>query len=88
MGAWKTYARKIFPSEAIDSYHMGDDFSTFVEKNATLEAKKDEKFAMHINALKLARTAILQKDPKTYFDSVKDIYLPVLDEEVVFTIQI
>jgi len=47
-----------------------------------LEAKSDEKFSMHVKALKIARTAILSKDPATYFENVKDVYLPILDNEV------
>jgi hypothetical protein len=61
---------------------MKDNFSTFVDKNATLEAKKDEKFTMHVNALKSARVAILEKNPATYFENVRDVYLPILDKEV------
>ena len=61
---------------------MRDDFSSFVDENATLEAKKDEKYTMHVNALTVARKAILDKDPATYFENVKDIYLPILDKEV------
>jgi hypothetical protein len=61
---------------------MKDDFAAFIDKNATLEAKKDEKFTMHVNALKSARTAILEKNPATYFDNVRDVYLPILDKEV------
>ena len=61
---------------------MKDDFATFIDKNATLEAKKDEKFTMYVNALKFARTAILEKNPSTYFDNVRDVYLPILDKEV------
>ena len=37
---------------------------------------------MHINALTIARQAILEKNPSTYFDNVKDVYLPILDKEV------
>ena len=47
-----------------------------------MEAKNDEKFSMHVKALKIARTAILSKDPATYFENVKDVYLPILDKEV------
>lgn len=61
---------------------MKDDFAAFVDKNATLEAKKDEKFTMHVNALTSARAAILEKNPATYFDNVRDVYLPILDKEV------
>jgi hypothetical protein len=82
IAAWKTYSRKLFTIEALDSHSMQDDFSSFVDKNATLEAKKDEKYTMHVNALTVARNAILDKDPATYFESVKDIYLPILDKEV------
>jgi len=53
-----------------------------VEKNTTLEAKNDEKFPMHVKALKIARMAIVSKDPTTYFENVKDVYLPILDQEV------
>ena len=82
--AWKIYARKIASEESVAQYDLKDDFITFVEKHATLEAQKDEKFSMHVTALKNARNAILEKDPKTYFDNVKDVYLPILDKEVVF----
>jgi hypothetical protein len=61
---------------------MQDDFTAFIDKNATMEAKKDEKFTMHINSLKSARNAILDKNPTTYFDNVRDVYLPILDKEV------
>jgi hypothetical protein len=61
---------------------MNDDLVAFVDKSATLEAKKDEKFTMHVNALKSARTAILEQNPVTYFDNVRDVYLPILDKEV------
>lgn len=37
---------------------------------------------MQVKALTLARTAINSKDPDTYFESVKDVYLPILDKEV------
>jgi hypothetical protein len=37
---------------------------------------------MHVNSLKLARIAILQPNPATYFEQVKDVYLPILDQEV------
>jgi hypothetical protein len=80
--AWKTYARKLFATEVLDSYSRQDDFRSFVDKNATLEAKKDEKYTMHVNALTVARKAILDKDPATYFENVKDVYLPILDKEV------
>ena len=80
--AWKTYALKLFTTEALDLYSMQDDFSSFVDNNATLEAKKDEKYTMNVNALTVARKAILDKDPATYFENVKDIYLPILDKEV------
>ena len=61
---------------------MKDDFTAFVEKNATMEAKKDEKFTMHVNSLNSARNAILEKNPTTYFENIKDVYLPILDKEV------
>lgn len=64
---------------------MSDDFSTYVEKNATEEAKKDEKYNMHLNSLREARNAILKTDPATYFEKVKDVYLPILDKEVLAT---
>ena len=82
--AWKKYAQKLLPAEAIDTYDMSEEVLPFIEKNATLEAKADEKFQMHVTALKLARQAILEKSPSTYFESIKDIYLPVLDKEVHF----
>lgn len=47
-----------------------------------MEAKKDEKFPMHVNALRAARNAILEKNPTIYFENVKDVYLPILDKEV------
>jgi cysteinyl-tRNA synthetase len=78
--SWKTYAEKILPAELVESYTMQDDFLKLID-NATPEAKKDEKFSMHINALKTARTAILEKDSTTYFTKVKDVYLPILDKE-------
>lgn len=84
--SWKVYACKIAPKEAVETYNMQDDFMAFVEKNATLEAKRDEKFTMHLNAMRLARAAILEKNPSTYFESIKDIYLPVLDKEVLLKI--
>ena len=61
---------------------MTDDFTAFAEKNATMEAKRDEKFSMHVISLKAARNAILEKNPATYFDGIKDVYLPILDKEV------
>jgi len=61
---------------------MQDDLSGFIDKNATAEAKKDEKFTMYVNALTLARKAILEENPATYFEGVKDVYLPILDKEV------
>jgi len=60
---------------------MTEDFSAYVEKNATAEAKKDEKFSMHLKSLNVARHAILTKNEATYFDDVKDVYLPILDKE-------
>jgi hypothetical protein len=63
---------------------MKDDFAAFVEKSATPDAKKDEKFAMHVNALASARSAILERKLETYFSKVRDIYLPILDKEVTF----
>jgi hypothetical protein len=80
--AWKIYAQKIVPSDLTDKYDIQDDFTIFLDKNATVEARKDEKFSMHVNALKTARTAILEKDPATYFEKVKDVYLPILDKQV------
>ena len=62
---------------------MKDDFTEFVEKNATMETKRDEKFSMHVNSLTAARNAILEKNPTTYFENVKDVYLPILDKEVI-----
>jgi hypothetical protein len=62
---------------------MQDDFPAFVANNATLEAKQEDKFTMHINALTIARNAILEKNPSTYFDGVKDVYVPILDKEVI-----
>jgi hypothetical protein len=64
---------------------MQDDFASFIDKNATLEAQKDEKFTMHVNALKSARTGILEKNPSTYFENIKDVYLPILDKEVILS---
>ena len=80
--SWKIYAQKLIPIEALDKYDLKDDFTAFVEKNARMEAKKDEKFTMHVNSLKAARSAIFEKNPTTYFDSIKDVYLPILDKEV------
>jgi len=37
---------------------------------------------MHLNALNSARKGILEKNPETYFDNVKDILLSILDKEV------
>lgn len=82
--AWKIYARKIASEASIAQYDLKDDFTTFVEKYATVEAQEDEKFSMNVTALKNARSAILGKDPKTYFENVKDVYLPILDKEVIF----
>jgi hypothetical protein len=80
--ALKTYAGKILPPEAIERYDASDDFTTFVNEHATADAKKDEKFSMHVNALKSALSAINERNPETYFTKVKDVYLPTLDKEV------
>src|SRR6202035_5137422 len=80
--SWKIYAAKILPNEALERYDMKDDLATFVDKNATPDAKKDEKFTMHVNALNSARGAILERNPETYFSKVRDVYLPILDKEV------
>jgi hypothetical protein len=79
---WKIYAGKIVPATALEKYNLNEDFESFIENNATLVAKSDEKFSMHVKALRIARTAINTKDPATYFENVKDVYLPVLDKEV------
>jgi hypothetical protein len=80
--AWKTYAGKILPPQAIEKYNVDVDFTTFVNEHATADAKKDEKFSMHVNALKSALSAINERNPETYFTKVKDVYLPILDKEV------
>lgn len=61
---------------------MQDDLASFIDKNATAEAKKEEKYTMHVNALTIARRAILEQNPATYFEGVQDVYLPILDKEV------
>lgn len=81
--AWKTYAGKLVPAHALDSYSMQDDLASFIDKNTTAEAKKDEKFTMHVNALTIARKAILEQNPATYFEGVQDVYLPILDKQVI-----
>jgi cysteinyl-tRNA synthetase len=60
---------------------MTDDLNAYVEANATPEAKKEEKFSMYLKSLNVARNAILTKNQATYFEDVKDIYLPILDKE-------
>jgi hypothetical protein len=82
--SWKVYARKILPQEAVERYEMDQDLMTYIHANATPEAKADEKFNMHINALNSARTGILETHPDTYYEKVKDILLPALDKEVCF----
>ena len=62
---------------------MQDDLANFIDKNTTAEVKKDEKFTMHVNALTIARKAILEQNPATYFEGVQDVYLPILDKQVI-----
>jgi cysteinyl-tRNA synthetase len=61
---------------------MDQDLIPYITQNASPEAKADEKFSMHLNALNSARKGILEKNPETYFDNVKDVLLPILDKEV------
>ena len=61
---------------------MDQDLVSYVTENASAETKADEKFNMHLNALSSARTGILEKQPATYFENVKDVFLPILDKEV------
>ena len=61
---------------------MDQDLLTYIHEHATPEAKTDEKFNMHVNALNSARTGILEKDHDTFYEKVKDVFLPVLDKEV------
>ena len=37
---------------------------------------------MYMNALISARKGILEKQPETYLENVKDVLLPILDKEV------
>ena len=80
--SWKVYARKILPVEAVERYEMDQELLTYIQEHATPEAKTDEKFNMHVNALNSARTGILEKRPDTYYEKVKDVFLPALDKEV------
>ena len=73
---------KILPREAIEKYQMDQDLVTYVNQNASAETKCEEKFTMHLNALLSARKGILNKTPETYFENVKDVFLPILDKEV------
>lgn len=61
---------------------MDQDLMSYIHEHATPEAKIDEKFNMHVNALNSARTGILEKHADTYYEKVKDVLLPVLDKEV------
>ena len=44
--------------------------------------KRTKSLQCTVNSLKAARNAILEKNPTTYFENVKDVYLPILDKEV------
>jgi hypothetical protein len=61
---------------------MDQDLVSYVADNASAEAKADEKYNMHLNALSSARNGILEKRSETFFENVKDVLLPTLDKEV------
>jgi ferritin len=86
LSSWKTYALTLMPEKAVNSYNMHDDLATYIEKHATPEAKKKDKFQTYVNELTSARAAILEKNPSTYFQQIRDVFVPLLDKEVVLTV--